>query len=78
MFLFQNKFRYRKQIIFVFWAQNLKYYYRFPSLFVVDSFFKYWTANFETANKKANVKLKLKDWFCEKGSFWTTNEQNRR
>ncbi len=40
--------------------------YRFPSLFAVDTFFKYWTANYETANKKTNLRLKLKDWFFKK------------
>ncbi len=43
--------------------------YRFPSLFEVDTFFKYWSVNFETANKKANTRLSLKDWFFKKGSF---------
>jgi hypothetical protein len=43
--------------------------YRFLSLFVVDTFFKYWTANYETANKKTNVRLKLEDWFFEKAVF---------
>jgi hypothetical protein len=47
--------------------------YRFASLFEVDTIFKHWTANYKTANNKTNVRLKLKDWFFEKGSFWTTN-----
>ncbi len=52
--------------------------FRFASLFEVDTFFKYWTANYKTANKKTNVMLKLKDWFFEKGSFWTSNKRDRR
>jgi hypothetical protein len=50
--------------------------YRFPSLFAIDTFFKYWTANYETVNKKTNVMLKFKDWFSEKGSFCIANKQN--
>ncbi len=38
--------------------------YRIPSLFAVDTFFKYWAANYETANKKTNVRLKLKEMKC--------------
>ncbi len=51
--------------------------YRFPSLFAVDTFSKYWTANYEFASKKTNVRLKLKDWFFEKGSFGTANNEGR-
>ncbi len=43
--------------------------YSFPSLFAVDSFFKYWTANYETPNKKTNVKLKLKVRYFQKAVF---------
>ncbi len=35
--------------------------YRFSSLFAVDTFLKYWTANYEFSNKKTNVRLKLKN-----------------
>ncbi len=52
--------------------------YRFPLLFAVDTFLKYWTANYEFANKKTKVMLKLKGWFFEKGSIWAANKQNRR
>ncbi len=53
--------------------------YRFPSLFEVDTFLKYWTAKYyEFANKKTKVRLKLKDYFFEKGTFWTANKRNRR
>ncbi len=54
------------------------YNYRFPFLFVVGTFFNYWTANYETANKKTNTRLIFNDWFLEKGSFWTENKRNRR
>ena len=52
--------------------------YRFPSLLAVDTFSEIWTANYKTANKKANNMLKLKDWFFNKDYFWTANKRNRR
>ncbi len=56
-------------------AHNIEtnWQYRFPSLFAVDTFFKYWNAN-----KNTNIRLTLKDWFFEKGSFWTPNKRDRR
>jgi hypothetical protein len=51
---------------------------RFALLFEVDTFFKHWTANYNTANKNTNVRLKLKDWFFGKGSFGIANKRNRR
>jgi hypothetical protein len=43
--------------------------YRFPSLFAVNTFFKYWTTNYETADKKTNVRPKFKDWFFKMAVF---------
>ncbi len=65
-------------MVFELCNDTLKMMYRFPSLFAVDTFFKYWTANYETANKKTKVRLKLKNWFFKKGSFWTMYKRNRR
>ncbi len=50
---------------------------RFPSLFRVHRFFKNWTANYETANKKTNVRPKLKAWFIKKGIFWTATADKK-
>ncbi len=55
---------------------------------VIRGRYKYWTSNYETANKNTYVRLILKDWFLKKAVFGlricettdkkTANNEDRR